>query len=1186
MRTQNIKWIFLLFLTLPFKIFGQVNLQTGSIAVSIPIFDCKDEKNNLSTSIQLFYSGGNGIKVNEVASDVGLGWKLNVGGMIIRKQIGEPDDQKRTNGFNYTPWQDYQDQVSGWTYPDDNNIYTLKDLCKKVYGDGYLYTAVNPETSIPSSLAYVPQYEKLPNGVRLSSERQFKAPLDILADKEADIFSFSFNGRSGSFIFGKDGTIRSLEDSKLKIEGTFSDLSSLHIRTKLSAFIITDEMGIKYKFQDYNLNELCYYKKSKTYNYDVYGNFAGMATSPEYFDGDFNGYNSHIFNYEGIPLDEYIIDKWYLSEIVNPLTNQKIIFSYDNYNVDYIVDKNISYTPFDENQYGSLSIINQRSIGTDKRIHEILFPNQDSILFNYELAERIDLPGSNSIKEIIKYSKDQVSKFSFNYGYFFKNEIKDFAYSFTENDKLFTRLCLKSISRSGVTTKEPPYKFDYFLGSTNDDYVPPRLSFSRDWWGYYNGRGLYYEPYLTSLPKISDLVNLVKNPIPLRIPNGIFKNGMLQKVTYPAGGSLEYFIGYNFTNNTDGGGNIIGSGGGRVEKIIQFDGLNHANDLTREFRYIKEDGTNSHWGDEIPKFHYTEYFRQYKSPVQVEAGTNATEYALFNLGNIASLFINNVSFKDAVAFMADANFAYVMQKFKTYLVSLALHYIGYIFSPNYQEYSKETFLYTPINYQNPLPNQFSRVEVLDNLGAGGYNGKTVYEFTSPTLYPIEFGQNAYSFPYSAKQRCFSSAYGLPLKITYLNSINSKVKEVENVYVLNKSFLGQNFASQNAMVLKSFNARFNDNICSPANIPSDALIRDTYYPIAGRIYLERTIERDYSVSGAEITASKIYSYNQNNLQPNSISSTNSKGESIEQKFYYPQDYSSTGIFANLINSNIINLPIASETWVNKPNGQRQLVNATATDYAIISGGNIKPVKSYNLEAIAPVPENILQPFNTGSAIRDANFIKEQQQYVYDNSGNLVQTISKGRSSSVLYDYHESVITMNIVNAIPNGFAYTSFEAENKGNWHYNDEGIQQQFSITGSYCYQLSANNNISSNIFIAKPSIISLWANNSSILVDGAFSPSKVINGIGGWKYYEFEISAGTSTHNITGDALIDEVRLYPKDSRMTTYTYNSLKNKTSECDPNNRIKYYEYDGLGRLLIERDQNGNVLKTYEYHFKNN
>jgi YD repeat-containing protein len=52
----------------------------------------------------------------------------------------------------------------------------------------------------------------------------------------------------------------------------------------------------------------------------------------------------------------------------------------------------------------------------------------------------------------------------------------------------------------------------------------------------------------------------------------------------------------------------------------------------------------------------------------------------------------------------------------------------------------------------------------------------------------------------------------------------------------------------------------------------------------------------------------------------------------------------------------------------------------------------------------------------------------------------------------------------------------------------------------------------------------------------------------------------------------------------MSTYTYNPLVGMTSECDADNKITYYFYDQLGRMKWIKDQDGNIIKTLEYHYK--
>lgn len=84
----------------------------------------------------------------------------------------------------------------------------------------------------------------------------------------------------------------------------------------------------------------------------------------------------------------------------------------------------------------------------------------------------------------------------------------------------------------------------------------------------------------------------------------------------------------------------------------------------------------------------------------------------------------------------------------------------------------------------------------------------------------------------------------------------------------------------------------------------------------------------------------------------------------------------------------------------------------------------------------------------------------------------------------------------------------------------------------------------------------------------------------GVWKYKKQPFQ---SNMTLTDGEAIDEVRVYPIKSLMTTYTYDPLIGKTSETDPNGRTLFYEYDGLGRLSLVRDEKRHILKKYCYNY---
>lgn len=65
----------------------------------------------------------------------------------------------------------------------------------------------------------------------------------------------------------------------------------------------------------------------------------------------------------------------------------------------------------------------------------------------------------------------------------------------------------------------------------------------------------------------------------------------------------------------------------------------------------------------------------------------------------------------------------------------------------------------------------------------------------------------------------------------------------------------------------------------------------------------------------------------------------------------------------------------------------------------------------------------------------------------------------------------------------------------------------------------------------------------------------------------------------------LDNVRtgLAGTKAQVTTYTYKPLVGMSSHTDPNGRITYYEYDGMGRLQHIRDEDQNILKKYSYAY---
>jgi hypothetical protein len=163
----------------------QVNLFTGQPDISVPVFSYRSN-NGIGMSIGLHYTGTGGLRLNEQASSVGLGWYLSYGGSVTRVVRGLPDD------------------------------IPLK---------GFLYTAA------------------IPADYRTNGN---KYHFDTL-DSQQDVFQFSFNGNSGKFFIRKNKEVILVPYSKLKVQPNFDPDPNIG---KLLSFTITTEDGVRYLFKD------------------------------------------------------------------------------------------------------------------------------------------------------------------------------------------------------------------------------------------------------------------------------------------------------------------------------------------------------------------------------------------------------------------------------------------------------------------------------------------------------------------------------------------------------------------------------------------------------------------------------------------------------------------------------------------------------------------------------------------------------------------------------------------------------------------------------------------------------------------------------------------------------------------------------------------------------------------------
>jgi hypothetical protein len=451
-------------------------------------------------------------------------------------------------------------------------------------------------------------------------------------------------------------------------------------------------------------------------------------------------------------------------------------------------------------------------------------------------------------------------------------------------------------------------------------------------------------------------------------------------------------------------------------------------------------------------------------------------------------------------------------------------------------------------------------------------------------------------------------------VQIFDNTNKPVKSTENEYNLKKNdvqdvkTLSCDCESHYTESLRSdqwnTSATFDDFTTTNINNNGLRLKVDQYNIVTGHSELKKTTEKIFNQANDALTTSTYYLYNPTSNLLSSETSSNSKGAIIESKTFYIEDYNlnnpANSVLNQMKNDHILNVPVSTEVWQTKAGSTTpEMIATSVTEFGIAPNGDYKPVKTYDLQADKPVSLSTIGNFDPDKLIRNpigTPLIIPSAEINYDVNGNLTDTkdVQGKRNSSTLFGYNNVLPVATITNAASNEIAYTSFEQNDltgnpfAWNWSNNPGSITDKNVPTGT---RYSKGYIISDVIsYKNKEYTLSFWANSNKfkvtpeiLLTQKASSPT-----INGWTYYEYSIPPQNAYYTITLDGNgwgIDEVRLYPKNANMTTVTYDPYLGKTADCDINNRINYYEYDGMGRLIKILDENRNIIKTYEYHFKN-
>lgn len=607
--------------------FLEVNQYTGKSKIEIPLYTILDGSINIP--INLTYNSG-GIKVDDVASSVGMNWNINAGGSTIRS-IKDIDDHEYDEGnFSWTDRGFESDQyVEDYYYisvegylneevvvpPRYSNPTIIEGISKKDASPD-IFTAVAPGLNTKfylekSGVGYLPKFLD-GNGIKaLPTERRIFNNIKALG----------FDNRN---IYGIENIHTILPVGGPKKEPWIIEQNrKLHDYTD---FQLTNTEGVLYSFSTPEVTEVIS-------SYAMGGSGEGLHSA----------YLSLLVSLQKgiIKSHKFNISAWNLNSMYDYKTNRKVDFEYEQFskptiysyknNTNDVLRSDVNpslirtgkpdisafgHIPdFQDKEFVNVDEIDLKNQAyyTKGTLYNRLLKikwSQGIVEFKYDLVRLDNYDNEKALTEvIIKNNNNQVVKnYRFNYGYMNSKE--------NCNEWKCKRLILNGIdliSHNDNKEVEKYYQFEYDLS-----YPLPKVnSLQQDYLGYYNNNGvekgnvktdiksptLYYhkEQGRFSILPFQRQDGTFTKEIPGHFnlkPNEYSLVGLLKKIVYPTGGFSEFeyenhrFIlqGYEYV-----------AGGARIKTQNINDGVGNNRVLNYEYT---EDGKSSGYVNNFPVFGY------------------------------------------------------------------------------------------------------------------------------------------------------------------------------------------------------------------------------------------------------------------------------------------------------------------------------------------------------------------------------------------------------------------------------------------------------------------------------------------------------------------------------------------------------------------------------------------------------
>ncbi|WP_462295506.1 RHS repeat domain-containing protein [Alistipes ihumii] len=1073
-----------------------VSHYTGTASINIPLYTIS--AGGVQVPVSLGYQAS-GIKVKDMETWVGLGWRLSTGGRISRMVRGAQADEEGYSKVSGTPDGIDANNLSSWNTDKIN-------------------------------------------------ERN-----DAEFDSEPDLFFFEIPGKSGQFVADYNGDVHLIPYQGIQVKWDRTPYSS--------TFTVTDESGNRYYFSEVE------------------------TTVSEDLDD-----KEDVKDW---------ITSWNLSRIV---TSQNDTIRYYYTSNASIVDVNTSHT-----------IINSASwdVGTGWSIETVEEKTNSRRVTNYpRYLQRIEWNGGKLEFVAEENTDNKPPRLTEVKLYAGNRYLKSTVLSYGTFDNGSTKL--SSIDEKNGETTEHVCHFEY-----NTAYhLPSRYSLDYDHWGYFNGTGSSQGGYIPTYEIHGHVVEGAdRSP---KFPQTAAD--MLTDIVYKGGGRKKFEYEANVAADGYFGEKTIIGGGVRIKRIIEA--LDGRENVT-EYRYVKSTGESS---GEIFKgtilYTSTDFKEQtvgrpvgyavyensqnlifdfngvpvvYSEVKEIKPNGSYTinRYTSFSNGqrdSSAVLYFPNsygpgapktFDFGDGVLFPKSSRMwrrgllleqqhytsddVLVYSQSNRYKLtapakSKVLGYVGLtsnygsMVRPEthhvlgvYEWMSQPVYLDSTIVSKGPY--------TLPALTAVAYDttymtSKTSEQrdaednlFTSEMSYPFDYGaQSGFATPMQSALTIMQRRNMRAVPIETISYKNGKITGAELTLFRMSDLPDSTVLVDRKLALKLFKP------ISPSDFTKSSIDASGHFTYDSR-YEETMIFDKYDNWGNPTCTHAPYGsyqavvYGYDHSLP-IARVKNARGGGPED-YITSQSYSFTGSASGIQRTFVSNMDQTLRLEIDMSADSLITVESDCTMSLVVHNATTDQTATYSPQLLS----------SSGSA---SNFSLRFDVPI--TSGNYTMTLNVQMPQIVWHlTGRYELFTLHSNDIRDKEVFHTSFEE--------GDEGIETATAKTGSRV--LSGTYSITLRNFIPGSYLLSYWESS-----DNGASWQRV--------QQTLEVAEASTSYELSAAGkIIDELRIQPTGSEMTTYTHLPGVGMTSQTDPNGYTTYYEYDALGRLSAIRDNERRLLKSYQY-----